>query len=127
MQVEKIQIEQVEAGYEAYVTFDNGDMDAFGPLSADEMRETVYYINELNGKTPPNIGKVKFILENVEGSHTIPTPKEWREGLVCVVNNGPFEAAAYAYNEPEMNEFKEPGSGRPRQWMLVPGAKELAK
>lgn len=40
--------------------------------------------------------------------------------LVCVVCNGPFDAAALCYDEREFEDFREtPGDCRPRQWLLM--------
>lgn len=50
-----------------------------------------------------------------DGGIEIPEPKEFIPNLVCVVNNGMFGAAAYAYNESEFNCFKRP-DGRPKRW-----------
>ena len=86
------------------------------------------YINEINGNPAPNLGKDQFIINNVSGSEILPLPPtQWQEGLVCVVDNGPFDAAGYCYDERELEHFKEERTGRPRKWLLVPGAKELAK
>lgn len=50
------------------------------------------------------------------------------EGVVCVVDNGPFEAAAYAYSESEVNAFSHP-DGRPKVWLTMnkQTAEELAQ
>lgn len=87
-----------------------------------------YYINEIDEKLPPSNGKgkVKFILDNIPGSKIIDTPKEWKEDIVCVVENSRFDAAAYAYSPEELNVFKTP-DGRRKTWMIVPDAKTHAK
>ena len=35
---------------------------------------------------------------------------------VCVVNNGPFDAAAFVPNEEEFASFSRPDDPRPKQW-----------
>jgi len=87
-----------------------------------------FYINQINGKDVPRFEKASFIIQNVAGARLIEPPTEWQEGLVCVVDNGNFEAAAYAFNEHEMKVFLATDSDydqRPRTWLLVPGAKEI--
>ena len=44
-------------------------------------------------------------------------PEGWV--LVCIVDNGLFEAAAICYNQEEIAEFRR-SDGRPRTWVLVP-------
>ena len=43
------------------------------------------------------------------------------EAIICVLDNGPFEAAGYAYSEDEFNEFAAPDFGyqRPRTWLIM--------
>lgn len=83
-----------------------------------------YYVNQdSNGQEAPPLGKVNFLER--DGAMVIPEPVEWKEGIVCVVDNGPFEAAAYAYSESEMNEFKAP-DGRPKTWLFYPAAKNIS-
>jgi hypothetical protein len=61
-----------------------------------------------------------------DGAVQISTPKIWEEGLICLVDNYAFSAAGYAYDEREMEIFKDVG-GRPFQWLKMDNAKELAK
>lgn len=85
------------------------------------------YINSIEGT---HIGttaeeKIAFLIsrgaELIEGE-----PEIFEEGLVCVVNNGVFAAAGYAYSEREMNDFKRP-DGRPKFWLRFPDAEKYAK
>ena len=46
--------------------------------------------------------------------------------IQCVVDNGFFGAAGYAYDESEMNQFLSP-DGRPKQWLEYIHAKEIAE
>lgn len=84
-----------------------------------------YYINKVGDKHLPNIGKAEFLIQHAKATRIL-SPTEWKDDLVCVVNNGLFEAAGYVYNEAEMREFKR-ADGRPRVWLSVPNAKDLAK
>jgi hypothetical protein len=68
--------------------------------------------------------KINRLVE--DGATTINTPVEWNENLVCVVDNGFFGAAGYAYDEKEMNQFLSP-DGRPKQWLKYIHAKEIAE
>jgi len=85
-----------------------------------------FYINQINGVDAPRKGKAEFIAANTNTLFIEP-PTEWREGLVCVIDNGVFDAAGYAYDEDEMRVFLSPDHNRPRprQWLLVPEAKAI--
>lgn len=63
----------------------------------------------------------------LDGAVEIDTPESWEEELVCLVNNGSFAAAAYAYDEDEMNHFKEGMAGRGFQWFKYEHAEKLAQ
>lgn len=39
--------------------------------------------------------------------------------IVCLVNNGPFTAAAVAYNKREYLEFTRSNDHRPKTWFIV--------
>lgn len=85
-----------------------------------------FYVNQdKNGK---HLG-ISFTekLENLkkDGAKTIPPPVKWEEGLVCLVNNGHFAGAGYAYDKDEMEVFLVP-DGRTKQWLLYESAKELS-
>lgn len=83
------------------------------------------YINTTSTNEPlPPLGKAKKLIE--DGASQVPTPSEWSEGLVCVANNGPFECAAYIFNEAELEAFKYP-CGRMKTWLKYPHAKTVAQ
>lgn len=82
------------------------------------------YINSINGVKLPNQGKVNFIIAHMPSAIAIAPPAQWNEFLVCVVDNGLYQAAAYAYDEIEMNRFLAVHN-RPVQWLWVPNAKDL--
>jgi len=83
------------------------------------------YINEdSKGLGLPARNKTAHLIE--DGALKIDTPLVWIEGLVCVVENAPFDAAGYAYDEDEMAEFKRIGD-RKTTWMIYEHAKNIAK
>lgn len=45
--------------------------------------------------------------------------KEDMGAVICVVDNGPFEAAAYCYNLDEFRSFTHPDDDRPKTWLVV--------
>lgn len=85
-----------------------------------------YYIDHLpDGTRLHNRYKAAQLIMCIDEAIAIPEPDKFIPDLVCVVNNGPFDAAGYAYSEEEMNHFKLPDD-RPKQWLIVPGAAELS-
>ena len=61
-----------------------------------------YYINETQEGTPlPACGKADALI--ADGA--LEVPKAFQENLICVVENGPFDAAAYVYSEDEFEDF----------------------
>ncbi len=85
------------------------------------------YINRTSNGTLPAKGKGVELIK--AGAQLLPdAPKVWEEGLVCVVDNGIFEAAAYAHNQREMEYFADTThDDRDRVWLKWDKAKEFAK
>lgn len=82
-----------------------------------------YYINENSkGKTLEVQGKAKGLV--ADGAKIV-SGEEFVEDLICVVKNGLFEAAGYAYNEAEWKIFSQ-DDGRLKLWLVHPDAKELS-
>jgi hypothetical protein len=82
-----------------------------------------YYINTINGTLLEPKNKVDQLIKG--GAVVIETPTEFKENLVCVVDNVFFDAAAFAYNEEEMKVFLSPDP-RPKTWLIVPNADLLS-
>jgi hypothetical protein len=61
-----------------------------------------------------------------DGAKVIPPPTTWQPGLVCVVDNGVFQAAGYAFDEREMQVFLKP-DGRDKVWLEYAHAETLAE
>ena len=77
-----------------------------------------YYI-----QTDKPTGKAQQLME-IPGTTTLPFMPQWSEipadkALVCVVQNGPFDAAALAYSEKELEAFSLPNDLRPKTWLLM--------
>jgi hypothetical protein len=80
------------------------------------------YINAIEGLAMgPDFESKCLVIKMHGGVET--DANSFQENLVCVINNGPFAAAAYAYNASEWAEFKKP-DGRPRKWFVLPNASE---
>lgn len=76
-----------------------------------------YYI-----EVPENKGKAQQIVE-LYGGTIVPGPLSFEDvtpdkAIICVVDNGPFEAAAFAFNQRELHYFSSL-DGRPRTWVIL--------
>jgi hypothetical protein len=88
-----------------------------------------YYIN-----TGHNVGKAEWLIVNEGAMELMDVPTSLSElptelnGLICVVNNGPFEAAGFIYNDRELEAFSDPSDYRDKRWLVLPleRAKELS-
>ena len=81
-----------------------------------------YYI-----EVPHNKGKAQQLVD-LHSAQILDKKPEFNEvapdkAIICVLDNGPFEAAGYAYSERELAEFAAPdrfGSyQRPRTWLIM--------
>jgi hypothetical protein len=71
----------------------------------------------------PASGKAQKLIE--DGAKVVNA--EFQPNLVCVVDNGFFEAAGYCFNENEFEAFNSPSDPRPKIWLVHPDAENLAK
>ena len=84
-----------------------------------------YYINHnSNGVSLPACDKADYLI--LDGGAEISKPKQWVPNLVCVVENGMFDAAGYVYSEDELRAFTNPYDHRPKRWIIYPRAAELS-
>jgi len=73
------------------------------------------YLNvTLNGALPA-LGKADVLIK--DGAVEQKEPHYVHNRSVCVVNNGLFDAAAFAFDEREFDAFLNDGSGRPKRWL----------
>ena len=87
------------------------------------------YINAIGNIPLLPKGKAEAIL-NITESKEITQPKslqdiETTQGLVCVVDNGLFEAAAFIYNNEEFSAFTLLNDMRKKRWIVI--SKEVAE
>lgn len=75
-----------------------------------------YYI-----ETPGhNRGKAQYIIENFSAAFVSSPPQNLgEEAVICVVDNGQFEAAAFCYDQSELEEFRNDRTGRPKTWLIM--------
>ena len=71
----------------------------------------------------PLKGKATYIRAEY-GAYEISKPKSFAEvpagkALICVADNGPFEAACYCYDEREFLAFNVPTDHRPKKWLIM--------
>ena len=71
----------------------------------------------------PTVGKVKHIIEKF-GALVIPQPSSFsavpaNKAIICVVENGFFDAAGFCYNEREFVAFTLPSDNRPKTWLVM--------
>lgn len=78
-----------------------------------------YYI-----ETPVLHGKAAWLADAYDAELLAGPPVDLSElpegkALVCVADNGIFEAAGYAFSDAELDAFDEPADTRPKQWLVM--------
>lgn len=78
-----------------------------------------YYI-----ETGHNLNKTNWLRINHGAQLMLCPPPTFADvpdgaALICVVDNGPFEAAAYIYNQRELEAFDDPRDIRRKWWLLM--------
>jgi len=76
-----------------------------------------YYI-----EVPKSKDKAQQIVE-LYGGRIVFSPPSFEDitpddAIICVVDNGPYEAAAFCYNQDELYAFTHK-DGRPRTWVIM--------
>jgi hypothetical protein len=79
------------------------------------------YVNiDLKGK--PLNARTKAVDLIKSGANPIDEPELFNQhqgkAVICVVKNGPFDAAAWAFSQGELECFKR-DDGRPKDWLTV--------
>ena len=83
-----------------------------------------YYINETSkGEDLPSRRKAAKLIED---GAVLANPIKYQPDLVCVIENGAFDAAAYIFSEKEFNEFYNDNTGRNTTWLVYEHAAELS-
>jgi hypothetical protein len=74
------------------------------------------YINlKSNGSPLPAKGKAEELIK--DGGIIVPFPSEYRPNLVCVVQNGLFDAALIVTSPDEFRHATVVGDNRPKTWL----------
>jgi hypothetical protein len=82
-----------------------------------------YYINKTSkGVELPNAHKADYLI--LDGATEVKA--EFQPNLICVIENGPFDAAGFIYSKQEFEYFTDPRDNRPKRWLVHPKAAELA-
>ena len=91
-------------------------------MKISEIKFMGYYINVTS--TGKELGREK-VEELIDDGAIIVSGNEFVPNLICVVDNGLFEAAGFAYSEREYLAFKKPDE-RKKTWLVHPKAAVLA-
>jgi hypothetical protein len=84
-----------------------------------------YYINQnSNGVQLPACNKADYLI--LDGAFEINKPKKFLPDLVCVVENGPFDAALFCYKKEEFEVAADSQDKRPKRWLIYSKAAELS-
>lgn len=75
-------------------------------------------------QTPLPKNKAVQLCAEYSDARIIPKPETFDEipdelALLCVVDNGPFEACAYVETQRDFDDFSDPTDPRPMVWMVM--------
>jgi len=86
------------------------------------------YINHTADGTPlPARGKVRALIADGATLYGGSLKNANLDTLICIVDNGPFEAAAWVHDAREVHDFADPQDHRLKVWMVYPHAKQVAR
>lgn len=78
-----------------------------------------YYIQgPSKGKAQTIIAEHDAVEITIEEAVEIMDDPDRDQGVICVVDNGPFEAAGYAFDKKEFEVFAQE-DGRPKTWLAM--------
>jgi hypothetical protein len=82
------------------------------------------YINNIEGKSLGTSfhSKGKVL---IEAGAKLTAPNKFVPNMVCLVDNGHFAAAVWAYSEDEWGQFKA-DDGRPKLWFTLENVEKYA-
>ena len=84
-----------------------------------------YYINKNSkGENLQPHNKAYQLIS--DGAKEINNPRQVVDDMVCVVENGMFDAAAYIYNQKEFEAFNDPIDLRRKTWLKYEHASSLS-
>lgn len=85
-----------------------------------------YYIDvNSNGVRLPARNKADYLITD-GGVELKGSSIKFQPNLVCVIENGPFDAAGFCYNQEEFEVFNYSKDFRPKRWIVYPKAAELS-
>ena len=83
-----------------------------------------YYIN--NNSKGEILRPTQKANQLISDGAKVINPIKWQPNLVCVVENGLFDAAGYCYCPSEFEAFTSPGDYRPKTWLIYEHAAVLS-
>lgn len=103
-------------------TYDSALFYQIIPEAIDRLKEKNmgYYI-----EAPRNHRKAEWLEEVVPEAEIVNKQEAWEallegHGVICVVDNGPFEAAGFCFSKDEFSQFAFPDDPRPKKWVKMP-------
>jgi hypothetical protein len=78
-----------------------------------------YYI-----QTDDSHNKAEYLITNY-GATQLASAPVWESvpdslAIICIIDNGKFEAACYIFNPRELARFKYSSDSRPKTWLTMP-------